>query len=254
MEVDPQDWIDFDNNELFAMQQQQQTTKASAVEDHDEQSSIPVGSDVDVGPTLTDEEEFSPDLDSECVDDTAALKRMKKLLGHEVSLKTMQRLARYQEKIDEDEASLHATGSTQSERQQRRCSFNSSRSSNLDASHYTNYTAPVDGKKPASRKLTKSKKEKKEKDKKKKKKKSSRRESKGGMDQSNRSKLEDDSDDFAFSSYLPLGDDDDSIIEEAQQPDGSIHASTVARLKEVTAQQESSLVKMLHTGIQEEGK
>ena len=70
-------WIDFGSANEFqeSMKDSQQLNQQL----HDDDSSIPIGSDVDLGAPLTDLDDFSArqDLDSEWVDDLSALERMK---------------------------------------------------------------------------------------------------------------------------------------------------------------------------------
>lgn len=80
-------WIDFsaDNDfqkmeNMFAQQQQQ----------YSDTSSIPMGSNVDLGESLTEQLDYDVNLDSELVDDEQALALMKELLGGKVSSRSKQ--------------------------------------------------------------------------------------------------------------------------------------------------------------------
>jgi hypothetical protein len=95
--LDGNTWIDFDAAANEFVDTMQHVQSQSPHHDADN-SSIPVGSHVDVGAPLTDEEDFSGShkLDSESIDDLSSLERMKELLGQEVSRRTAEVLSRPQ--------------------------------------------------------------------------------------------------------------------------------------------------------------
>jgi len=97
-------WIDFSADNDFQQmdnlfqQQQQQDEQQQQQDQHnyhgDDTSSIPVGSDVDLGGSLTEELDFGDEddvkLDSEMVDDEQALQHMKELLDGKITSRTKQ--------------------------------------------------------------------------------------------------------------------------------------------------------------------
>ena len=197
-EADPMNggnWIDFGGANGFRESIKQAQHLPQHPEDDD--SSIPIGSDVDLGEPLTDLDDFSAsqDLDSEWVDDLSALERMKELLGQEVSLRTAKFLSGRPKRTsissslseDEDDSIqlelLHDRPASTS-----RSKMQSSKSSNMTAS-----TSLMYGEKPKSKKSSKE-------DKKKKKKKKKSRSRDGDHS---------DSGDDAGLTYQPLGESDD---------------------------------------------
>jgi hypothetical protein len=205
-ELDPLDfhnWIDFGERNEF-----QETMKHDkSFQSDGENSSIPVGSDVDLGAPLTDTEDFlgSQILDSEWVDDIGSLERMKELLGF-VSEKTTEFLTRPPQPSslltddddddDDDDGSIENGGLLH--RLRSLDLANQSSRSELSV-----YTDPLQGEK--RHKARKSKKTSKEVKKKKKKKKTTR--SLDGLDS--------DSNDEEFPTYQALGDFNESGVHNA---------------------------------------
>ncbi|KAI2514195.1 hypothetical protein MHU86_88 [Fragilaria crotonensis] len=190
-------WIDF--GEANEFHESMRHAEHLWEQEDDDNSTIPVGSDVDLGAPLTDLEDFngSQNLDSELVDDLSALERMKELLGQEVSRRAAKYLSgrrklssRASTNSDEDQDSiqLELLNGRPTSTSTGRSKLHSSKGSNMTAS-----TAPMYGDKP--RKSKKSSKE----DKKKKKKRRSR--SRDGDDT--------DSGDDVCLTYQPLGESDD---------------------------------------------
>jgi hypothetical protein len=198
-ELEPLDfdnWIDFGERNEF-----QETMKHDkSLQSDGENSSIPVGSDVDLGAPLTDTEDFlgSQILDSEWVDDINSLERMKELLGF-VSEKTTEFLNRPPKppsllsEDDDDDDSIENGGLL--DRLRSLDLANQSSRSELSV-----YTDPLQGEK--RHKGRKSKKTSKEVKKKKKKKKATR--SLDGLDS--------DSNDEEFPIYQALGDFNESGV------------------------------------------
>ena len=177
-------------------------------EDHDDDnSSIPIGSDVDLGVPLTDEEEFSggQNLDSELVDDLKSLERMKELLGREVSRRTAKKLSRPPEPNSSCGSDGHADSSSSSIQSEVLKCPSSRRKSLLHSSRSSGMTASI-----SSMDEEKPRKSKKSRDKKKKKKKKSSK---------SRKEDDDDADDDGNPTYLAL----DNIHDSGEiNPDGSM--------------------------------
>ena len=191
-------WIDFGSANEFqeSMQHSQQLNQNP----HDDESSIPIGSDVDLGAPLTDLDDFSArqDLDSEWVDDLSALERMKELLGQEISLRTVKFLSGQPKRTsmssclsdDDDDDSIQIDMHNGRPMSTARSMLQSSRSSNMTAS-----TAPMDSEKSGKSKKSSKEGKKKKKEKKEKKKKKSR----------SRDGDHSDSGDDGYVTYHPLG-------------------------------------------------
>jgi hypothetical protein len=205
--LDGDNWIDFDataNEFLDTMQHAQPQSP-----DHDDDnSSIPLGSHVDIGAPLTDEEDFagSPNLDSEWIDDLSSLERMKEILGQGISQRTTEFLSRpqnlskvLQSRLSDDDttdASLESDILLVGQKKLTGTSH-SSKSSGMTASTVLMYAD-----KPHKSKKSKDDKRAGKDDKKKKKKK-----------KKSKSRKDDDSvsSDDGFPSYEPLGDLEDSL-------------------------------------------
>jgi hypothetical protein len=203
--MDSANWIDFGEANVFheSMRHAQHLGEPLEEDDDDDDynnSSIPVGSDVDLGAPLTDLEDFTGSqqhLDSECVDDISALERMKELLGREVSRRSakylsgrrkLSSLASNNSDEDQDSIQVELLKGRSKSTSTARSKMHSSKGSNTTAS-----TAPMYGEK-----LRKSKKGNKDEKKKKKKRKSKSRD----HDHS-------DSGDDGCLTYQPLGESDD---------------------------------------------
>ena len=160
LEAEPMEsanWIDFgEANEFHESMRHAEQIR----EQHDDDdSTIPVGSEVDLGAPLTDLEDFSgsQNLDSELIDDLSALERMKELLGQEVSRRSTKYLSRRPKlsslassNSDED----NDADSIQLELLSGRSTSSRSKIHYSKGSNMTVSTAPMYGEKPRKSKKT----------------------------------------------------------------------------------------------------